>query len=291
MALNRQLYLTGKIRVYETHLFGRGAFTRFTEHKNPAGFIRELKDTGYGKYMEEDGLEAASFRYIDSIYRDFRKDMGRDAVMLDAFMVPVRAAEYMESVKNLEAETGERRVIPVSSGEGEAVKRAVRQLEISGDLSDRQIEKAFIDSVSHLYLDKFSSPAIKELWRSHIDIKNFLNNIRHIKPGPYFEGGKIPVSFWDNTDCRREIPAKLGARPFMKAVSRDEPAENYERKIEEWTGARLKELRKITFGPEPVCAFFLTLLREAKNLTAVYAGLKIGLNSREIMDNLFYSYA
>ncbi len=290
MTLNRQLYLTGKIRVYETQLFGRGEFSRFTENKNTQAFLRELKDTRYGRHLKDDGLEGAASRYIKKMYLELNKDMGADAIILDAFMTSHRAAEYIGLLKKRAAETGEKRIVSVPSDSPAAVKKAVKKLGSSEDLSDREIEKAFMDAASQLYLNKFSSPKLKQLWRDHIDIKNFLNNIRHTRPGLYFEGGHIDLSFWDYSDCRREIPAKLRARAFMKAVSSDDSPENYERRLEDWMAGRLRELRKITFGPEPVCAFFLTLITEARNLAAVYTGLQMGLAARDIRENLFYSY-
>lgn len=290
MCPDRQLYLTGKIRVYETRLLGRGEFARFLENKLPDNFLRELKDTPYGDYLQEADLDSATVQYIEDIYRYFRKDMGDEAVMLDAFMLKKKVAGYIENIKDKQREQGEKRIFSISSSDPEIVKKARKNLQGSGNLSDREIEKAFMDAADDAYIKKFSSHKLKKLWEDYIDIKNFLNNLRHIERGFYFKGGYIKPSFWEAVDCRQEIPDKLQARPFMKALAREENPEKYELKLRRWLGGVFKGLRKITFGPEPVCAFLLTLMSEVENLTTVYAGLKMGMAPERIEENLYYSH-
>ncbi len=286
---SRELYLTGRIRVYETRLFNRAAFSRFLESSSAGEFISELKDTPYGSYIQGEDLDGACSEYIDHAYMDFRKDMGRGRAAIDAFML--HRELYRDIKKRKKSEKEEKKRASFEKIPLDGLREKVQKIEKENkEIKDREIEQAAIEAASVELMKKVSSAELLQLWESYIDIKNFLNNISHTAPGYYLPGGYIHRSFWEKADCRKEIPSKLKARPFMKEILKEKNSEEYELILNKWQGEMLKSLRKKTFGPEPVCAYILSLVAESKNLMTSYTGIRMGLKKEEIKKRLNYSY-
>ena len=65
---------------------------------------------------------------------------------------------------------------------------------------------------------------------------------------------------------------------------------NWELILRRWMGGLIKEMRKITFGPEPVVAYLLSVIEEVFNIRMIYTGINLGLDPAEIRKKLNLGY-
>ena len=64
----------------------------------------------------------------------------------------------------------------------------------------------------------------------------------------------------------------------------------WESKLPLFLGGLMKEMRKITFGPEPIISYLLSLKEEVRNIVMIYIGLKMNMDREIIKQQLCTAY-
>lgn len=297
---SRYLFLVGKVRVLEKELFDFARFNRLIENKNIEDFLNDLSDSRYHNFIIKGEFETGLKSYIYSHYDYFRKNMP-DSTVLDIFMIKNDILNYINFFKGLEKdEFYEPGVFKGEWWKGgrlplffrkveERLKKLLRSKEIS-QAQERMIEKVCVDIINEDYIKSIQSSMVLDYWKCMIDIKNLFKNIVHPQGQYYLAGGNIKESFWREVNVNEDIPPKLEAQSYMKKILEEKNRINRELILRRWLGGLVKEMRKITFGPESVVSYFLSIIEEVMNLRLIYTGINLKYSTAEIKGKLNLSY-
>jgi len=297
---SRYLFLVGKIRALEKKLFDSSRFSRLTENKDTKSFLNDLSDSAYHDFIVKENFERGLKKYIHSRYDYFRKNM-QDSAVLDIFMIRNDILNYINYHKGLRGdefyESGvfDSRWWKTNKLPGFFVKVEGRLKKVLGtkginEAEERLIEKVCMDEVCDRYIKYIPSRMVLEYWRFMLDIKNLLRNVNNPQERYYFSGGNIKESFWKEVKVSEDIPPKLEVQSYMKRILEERNRIKWEPVLKRWMGYLIKEMRKITFGPEPVVSYFLSIIEEAVNLTLIYTGINLELSDSEIKEKLNLAY-
>lgn len=296
----RYLFLVGKIRVLENELFDSARFNRLMENKNTEDFLNDLSDSRYRDFIIKGNYETGLKNYIYSQYDYFQKNM-HDSTVLDIFMIRNDILNYINLIKGLKEdrcyEPGvfkglwwkEDRLPPFFIKVEERLKKILRSKEINR-AEEKMIEKVCVDIINEDYIKSISSSMVLKYWKFTVDIKNLLKNVNHPQEQYYFSGGNIEESFWKKVKISEDMPSKLEVQPYMKKVLNEKDRISWELILRRWLGGIFKEMRKITFGPEPVLSYFLSSIEEIFNLNVIYTGINLKLSTDEVKEKMSLTY-
>jgi hypothetical protein len=296
----RNLFLVGKIRALEKELFDSSRFYRLLENKTETSFINDLSDSRYQKYVAENGFERGLKKYSHYIYVFFRENIDVPAV-LDIFMIKRDISNFINYIKGIKAESvynagvfsedwwKKDKMPPFFR----RVREKLVKIMEGGDISrteDRLIEKICLDCLSEEYFRDIKSAMILDYWKYTIDTGNLLRNLNHPQPAYYWSGGNIDERFWENVDVREDIPKKLEVQPYIRDVAVESGYTAWEIRLRKWLSRFLKQMRKISFGNEPILSYFLCLLEEMTNLRLIYTGIRMEMDPRVTRESLNLAY-
>ncbi len=294
------LFLVGKVRFLETQLFRESDLTRFLENSSEEALINDLQNTKYGKLLSDYDFNMALDTYIYQSWLEFKKKV-EDSRILDLFMLKRDVLNFINYKKGIDAEKyyaggvfklnrdEENPYLPPIFKETEE-RLAKYSVDKSETIPDNLVEKVFMDIVTENYINPLETGLIKNYWQDMVDINNLLKNVNYKKPEYYWAGGKIESSFWEKVRVSEEIPSKISSKKYMKAVGQQSKPTEWELKLHQYLLKYIKSMKKITFGPEAVVAFMLSLFTEVKNLNMIRAGINLGLEKKEIKANLILGY-
>jgi V/A-type H+-transporting ATPase subunit C len=294
------LFLTGKVKVLEQRLFDFSRFSRLLENENIKNFINDLSDSGYHEFVSHGNFEAGVKEFIYNSYEYLRKKMS-DPHVLDIFMIKDEITNYINHLKDFKKEEfyGSGAFKPkwwkikelpsffVKAEENIQKKLGPKDIK---NANENLIEKMCMDMVWSDYVNGIKSPMIRNYWNYMIDIKNLIKNINGISGGYYFAGGNIKEEFWKEIVIGEDMPPKVEAQPYTKIIAEESDRSNWELLLKQWLGGFVKEMRKITFGPEPVAAYLISLQEEAYNLNLIYTGIQMEMPKLVIQEKLSMSY-
>ncbi len=294
------LFLMGKIRVLEKDLFDYSKFNRLMENRSVPSFLNDLSDSKYHGFIIKDNFEKGLRNYIYFQYDYFRKNMA-DTAILDIFMIKNDILNYINYLKDFKKdefyESGVfknqwwkvNKLPPFFVKAEYRLKKMLPQQDVA-NAEERIIEKVCMDVVCEEYLKSIQSNMVLNYWKFMIDIKNLLKNINHPQPRYYFSGGNIKESFWKEIKIGEDMPDKLEAQPYIKEALKENSRIKWELILKQWLGGLIKEMRKITFGPEPIVSYFLSIIEEAVNLNLIYTGIRMNFSAIELKENLNLTY-
>jgi hypothetical protein len=297
---SQYLFLTGKVRALEKKLFDASKFNRLTEKEKTKSFLNDLADSGHHDFLIHEDFDKGLRNYIYFHYDYFRKNMA-DSTVLDIFMIKRDILNYINHIKNLKKiefyepavfkhDWCKEKILPSFFLKvEEKLRKMLGPKEISR-AGEAIIEYACIEIVQEEFISKLTEGRILDFWKYTIDIKNLLKKINSPQTGYYLKGGNIKQSFWIETKIGEDMPPKVEIQPYIKLIAEEENRMNWEYIIRRWIGSFIKEMRKITFGAEPVVSYLLSIIEESINLRTIYTGIQMGLSPLEIKEKLNLAY-
>ncbi|MFH1416379.1 MAG: V-type ATPase subunit [Elusimicrobiota bacterium] len=294
------LFLTGKVRAMEKELFDLSRYSRLMEHKDTESLVNDLADSPYSGFITAEDFEKGLREFIYDRYDYFRKKMD-DSAVLDIFMIKNDILNYMNFEKGIKEEDlygqgvfkagwwKEDRQPVFFRKVRERMSKMTRAKD--KDVPDENIiEKVCVDIVNETYAGRIKSRFIEGYWSCTIDIKNLFINLYRRNSGIYLSGGSINENFWRDINIEEEIPLKLKAQPYADRLFAEEDRSKWDNITRTWLGRLIRKMRMVSFGPEPVVAYMLSILEEAFNLGMIRTGLNMGLENVRIKEGLSLAY-
>lgn len=294
---SRDLYAVGRIRALEKELFDQGRFSRLAENNSTESFTADLSDTKYAPYLKEVGISRGLDEYFQDAYL-FIRDNSSHPEIVELFHFRRDIMNYLNSVKEIEDQGA---YSPGILKEGwwkmEKLPPIFREVESElkksyptpAEAPDNFIEKTAMDAALRNFSLKDSGKRIQKFYSDYIDIRNLLMNLFNPEAF-YWTGGSISEKEWDDISISKEIPHKLASRSFIKFVSGHKDHFGWEVILSRWLSSRIRDMRLITFGPEPAAAYYLSLREEINNLRTLLTGILTGAAPDDIKERLNLEY-
>jgi len=299
-AFNRNLFAAGRVRALESELLDSTAYRRFLENRTEQDFLDALSETGYADYTQQRGFEEGLKYYLNDVYI-FLKTNAEEPAALDIFYLKNDICNFIAALKNSLNENSfqsgvynfkdwESKKFPQIFDQAKTAVIKQKETEDTAEVHDSLIEKICMDIITQQYAAGLKSRAVRNYWMNLIDVSNALKNANHPSADYYFKGGNIEDSYWKSIDLKQDIPDRVENFAFMKSVEGETDVKKWEPAMKKWLSRKLKDMRKITFGVEPLVSYMLSVMEEINNLKLIRTGIRTGMAADEIREFINLSY-
>jgi len=294
---SRDLYAVGRIRALEKELFDQGRFSRLAENASAEKFATDLSDTKYAPFIKESGLHRGMEEYLHRAYLFIRENSSNPEAA-DIFHFRRDIMNYINRLRGIEEDDAfspgplgdlwwkKEKLPPVFRRIEDSIRKKYNSVS---EAPDSYIEKASMDEALNTFPLENSGRAVRKYYADYVDIRNLMMNLFNEKAF-YWEGGSVKPAEWDDISIAKEIPHKLAARGYVRAVSGHKDLFTWEVILASWLSSGIRDMRMITFGPEPAVAYYLSLREEINNLRTVLTGILSFADPDEIKGRLNLEY-